>query len=136
MLAVLLCAKSKRVMPEWVAEELGGMDDKLNADFELTLDDYFGLDRENKQTFNKNRQAQDREKEIVMLLANHRIAESNFKTDDLKEIARESKFSFGEIKVIYEKHNQLLDSLNAQSSAEYGKGCFSKVLFYNITENK
>ncbi|MEE9339415.1 MAG: hypothetical protein V3U87_15180 [Methylococcaceae bacterium] len=123
-------------MPEWVAEELGGMDDKLNADFELTLDDYFGLDRENKQTFNKNRQAQDREKEIVMLLANHRIAESNFKTDDLKEIARESKFSFGEIKVIYEKHNQLLDSLNAQSSAEYGKGCFSKVLFYNITENK
>ena len=124
MVAIILCANCKIIMPDWVDMELGSLDSKLNSDFKLTLDEYFGLKRKisNKAVFKKEKTARDNERDILKLLINHRVnieglnkGTGSFNTENLKDIASKSSFSFGEIDVVYQKHKQWLTDMDVDS---------------------
>jgi hypothetical protein len=143
MVAIMLCSKCKIVMPDWVCNELTSLPDALESDINQTLDNYFGYEREvtNSMQFDKEKTARENEKEIVMRLVNHRIDRDkqngktgSFSTENLKEIANETDFTYGEVEVVYNKFKttQWLKELHNDSEASYGKEDLKDVLFWGI----
>lgn len=106
---LIACAVFQKIIPDWVADELIGLDEKIASSEIQDINEFFAFKPEHQSTLKSNLRVLKHENIVLGALFRHRIDGGNFTVDDgLESIANETGVPRRIVQAIYKKHCDFL----------------------------
>lgn len=125
---LILCARFQAVIPDWAADELLSLEERLDSGELEDLNNFFGFTPLHKGTIRKNNRICEAEADIYAALVKHRLDGGNFSiADGLDKIADELGISRRDVEAVYKKYQSALKRVPKNLNEE-GYGYFSPTI--------
>jgi len=110
MSALITCSLYQQIIPDWVADELLTLDEKISSNKISDMNEFFNFESTHKATQGLENNILKNEKKVLSALFNHRIDGGNLTAaDGLEEVAESSDVSRRLVVGVYKKTKILLN---------------------------
>ncbi len=112
MSALITCSLYQQQIPDWVADELLTLDEKLSSNQITDMNEFFNFEPTHKAKQGVENNIIKNEKKVLSALFNHRIDGGNLTAGDgLEEVAESSDVSRRLVVGVYKKNKDFIKSL-------------------------
>jgi len=109
MTMVIACAQFQKIIPDWLADELIGLDGKISSSEFKDVNEFFAFKPEHQSKLRSTWLLHKHEKIVMDALYRHRIDGGNFTAGDgLESVATETGVPRRTVEAIYKKHKRWL----------------------------
>ena len=110
--ALIICSVFQKTIPDWVADELLDLDEKLDNGSLSDLNEFFGFRKIVNTKVKFNKKVENANDEIYKALFFHRMSGKNFTAaDGLEEVHEKTGFSRRVVEAVYKRNKEKLNKL-------------------------